>query len=156
MPALFQNDLDNTSRQIKRLTQVDLDGTVRTLSQLWQNDLTGTPRLIYSAFGGTSGVSVAPTAVYGRVNSKATIRVTTGTATGTVNSGTAPFTYAWEFDEGDWSALQPALASTAFRSPPLAPGSDASAGATLVVTDANGMIARSNQIQLSATNDGFL
>lgn len=154
MPALFQNGLDNTSRQIRKLTQVDNGGTVRELKQLWQNDKDGNPKLVYAAFGGGSGVSVTPTTVYGRANSQSSIRVSTGPATGTATSGTSPFTYSWSVADPGWSIFQPASATTAFISPNLAPGDSELTTATLTITDAMGMAATSAPIQLSAANNG--
>ena len=154
MPALFQNGLDNTSRQIRKLTQVDNGGTVRELKQLWQNDKDGNPKLIYAAFGGTSGVTVSPTTVYGRANSQSSIRVSTGPATATATSGTGPFTYLWTIADPGWTAFQPASATTAFISPVLSPGDSELTAATVTVTDSFGMTATSSPIQISASNNG--
>ena len=155
MPALFQNDVDNTSRQIRKLTQVDNSGTVRELKQLWQNDSSGNPKLIYAAFSGSAGVTVTPSNVYGRVNSRATLPITTGPATGTINSGTGPFSIQWIVSSG-WTALQPASLTASFRSPPVPPGGEDSGTASLRVTDSFGMVADSNVVEITATNDGFL
>lgn len=154
MPALFQNDLDNTSRQLRSITQVDNGNVVRELKQLWQNDKDGNPRLIYAAFGGSSGVNVEPANVYGRANSQSSIRVSTGPATASATSGTAPFTFAWSLADLGWEAFQPASATTAFISPVLGPGDSEITSATVTVTDAYGMTATSLPIQVTASNNG--
>lgn len=156
MPSFFQNDLDGTPRRVVRVEQKDTDGvTTRLLAQIWQNDNNGVPKLIFAAFDGAAGVTVAPGTVYGRVNSRTSPRVTTTAATGTINSGTPPFSLNWQIDDPNWDALQPASATTAFRSPPLPPTDSQVTTARLVVTDSNGLVATSNTITLSASNDGF-
>ena len=155
MPDLYQNDVDNTSRQIKKLTQVDNNGTVRELAQLWQNDASGTPRLIYAAFSGASGATVAPSYSYGRVNSKASPRITTSSVSSSVTGGVGPYTYHWQFSQSGWEALQPGLSSTTFRSPAVPPGQEYTTEANVKITDSRGMFATSPNFTITATNDGF-
>lgn len=104
--------------------------------------------------GTTSGISVAPTAVFGTVNSTSSATVTSGAATVSVAGGVAPYTYAWSLVSGGPMAITaPTAASTTF-STTLLPSNSRSAVFKCTVTDSAGVSSDSPQVSADLENIG--
>lgn len=94
----------------------------------------GGVNVVFSAFGGDSGLIASPTIVYGSTNSHAFQRINTGSTTVTVSPAGPVDSVGWAFDDTGWDAINPTSLTTAFRSPPVGPGDTAIVFATCTVT----------------------
>lgn len=112
----------------------------------------------FSPAGGAFTVDVPPTA-YGGAAANFPIAVTSESVTVTISGGRAPFTFAWERTDdilGDWSIINPASQSTAFRVAGLGPGVGDTAEFACTVTDANGTEVITGNVLVYAENYGGL
>lgn len=109
--------------------------------------------------GGGSFTVDVPFTAYGAAAFDAPVTITTETVTATVTGGRAPFNYSWARTDdalGLWSIVSPTSATTAFRRISVEAQESWLAEFACTVTDANGSIVTSANVQTYVTNYGGL
>lgn len=114
--------------------------------------------VLKTVFSPSNSMTVdVPGSVYGAQSSTTTVAVQTEVATAIVTGGTAPFTYLWSLvnDYGSsWTIGTPNAAATYFRANSVPAGDTKIALFKCTVTDANGQVVVSIDVNATADNYG--
>jgi hypothetical protein len=113
MPQIRMRDAGGVLRMITRIRMRDAGNVLRTLSRVRMRDAGGVLRTVWQYFS----VAVDHTFVNGNSSGAAASGiVTTSSVTGTVQGGTGPFTYLWEYVSGEALIVPstPTAAATTF------------------------------------------
>ncbi|QDZ07447.1 hypothetical protein FPZ24_08110 [Sphingomonas panacisoli] len=106
---------------------------LKQVGEVWLRTAAGLKK-VFSSFGGDTGLTATPNAVYGSTNSHAFQRIGTGQTTITIAGGGGFDSIGWAFDDTGWDVITPGSLTTGFRSPPVGPGDTALTTITCTVT----------------------
>lgn len=138
-----------TNEGLKAVSAVrvrDTSNVLRNVSQVYLRDATGLKPLL-----GVTLVTASPDSVFGSGYSPGEVIVTTN-ASSVTPLGAGSYSYSWQTADPGWVAVNPTAQTTAFRSPPLAPGASSFATFACDVTGPGGTVT-SNAVYASASNN---
>ena len=145
MPQIRFRDNGSVLRTAARIRLRDAGNVLRTLQRIRMRDAANVLRTVYTYF--TVSIPVSTNKTGSGAASSGT--VTSDLITAVITGGTAPFTYAWNYESGSLaiSIDSPTSSATTFTAEPT-DGPPETAFFSVSVTDANGFTARSASIQV--------
>lgn len=140
-------DAAGTLRTLTRCRRRDATNTLRTLQRIRGRDAAGTLRTLWQYFTVALSASVVTGSASGASGAGT---VTSSSVTGTVTGGTAAFTYAWQYVDGDATVtpVSPTAATTTFTSTLVVDGFPKIATYQLQATDSLGNVTVSGPVEI--------